>query len=154
MEYDFGGQFEIGKQGVEILKGLTAGCIDYLNDMDKQKRGIDLFIPGVGYVEVKTDTTEYENVFLEVDTEGRPGGIFNSRADWLYMVFIKQGVVFSVSLPRVQHWLAQHYGLLNSTCRRTIVSRRGKARWTVGGFIVSRAVLVEEIGAKEETYAE
>lgn len=159
VEYDFQEQLEIGRSGVSVVKKfLTAqghNVADYDDNQEQQMRGVDIFATGVGNIEVKTDMATTDNVFLEVESMGKPGCIFSSRSDWLYIVFVKQGRIFRVRLPRLQWWLAQHYGLLNSSrMKKTIHSRNGSKKWSVTGFAVPKTVLVEEAGGEEVAYAE
>ncbi len=157
--YDFDEQLSVGRKGVEIVKSLLEeegnNIVDYNDNQEQQRRGLDLFATHVGNIEVKTDTTDSDNVFLEVESMGTPGCIFKSRADWIYIVFINQGRIFRARLPKLQWWLAQHYGLLNaSRMKKVVQSRRGSNTWSVTGFVVPKTVLVEEAGGEEVAYAE
>lgn len=146
-------QLKVGARGVERVKKLLSqyGVVDDLqDDRGWQKRGVDLYAPGLGYVEVKTDRHTPDRVFLEVDVEGsKPGGVFSSRADWLAVYFVKTKQLFLFRLPDLQFWLAQHYALLRATTYRVITSRRGRSVWSVGGVLVPLKVLRENVTSEE-----
>ncbi len=89
--YDFSRQMEIGREGVEQVRELLLDRYEWVNNYEKaaemQRRGIDLEVCDLGYVEVKTDLHTTKNFFFELSVDGGPGGLDKSAADYFVFLF-------------------------------------------------------------------
>lgn len=110
--HNFGDSLERGAAGEEFIARWLSqwGTVDMVEDMEVQRRGIDMILNHDGRpmtLEVKTDyrAAETGNVFLEtvsVQTEGgkssKPGWLFTCSADRL--VYYVPGLFIGVYIPQ------------------------------------------------------
>lgn len=161
--FSFRGQLGIGRMGVEtvisVLQKRGYICKDLQDDMEMQHRGVDLYVEGLGYLEVKTDSHSPENFFLELDVKGKPGAIDRSTADYFCILFPNYQVIYLLPRAELQQWLRENYSWIKDEHPdwiRTIHSTAGKSRWSARGVIVPRTVLMKQVSVatlkwKEET---
>lgn len=102
---------ERGKAGeallIQALQHLYREVVDVSEHPEWQKRDIDLLVDGT-MVEVKTDTHVPKNLFFELTIDGKPGCVFQSRAQYWAVVFPKYHQAVLVNLPYLQWWLLHH----------------------------------------------
>lgn len=103
-----------------------------------QRRDTDAIISGIT-VEIKADSHEPINLFLETDGPGGYGWLFKSRAQRLLYFFPKAGVLYSIPFAYLLLWASTH---LRQYPKRVIASRHGRNEWTTTGYIVPIADLV------------
>lgn len=109
-----------------------------------QKRDIDFVVDGQ-FVEVKTDTHQPGALFAELTVDGKPGYIFQSRADVLLYYFPASDVLYWVSMPKLAWWCMQQKAGLKLLQVQS--SRQGRT-WLCEGVVVELAAL-EAIQAVE-----
>lgn len=141
MPYDWQGQFAKGATGVEqliaLLREQGREVTDLAHVMLAQQRGIDLVVDGQLW-EVKTDSHQPINLFLELSCKDKPGCLFASRADILAYWFPGAGKLVMAGLPDLQYWLFEHG---QEYARKTVTSRAGRSTWTATGIVVPLPVL-------------
>jgi hypothetical protein len=151
--YGWRSQAAVGQMGVErvvkYLKSKGYHVEDVSEDKDYQSQDIDLRVRGQKKqrwrtVEVKTDTYDTGNIFLElVSSSGKPGCVFKSRAQvWLYYL-PKRNILLFMELPVLQLWLIEHC----AEFKRVTVgsgSARGKGFYTIQGIKVPIVQLVRD----------
>lgn len=159
--FGFSSQMEKGMLGVKFVKSILRSkypkIVDYEKDMTMQKLGIDLYVDGLGFVEVKTDLHDTDNFYFEISTSGSPGAIFNSSASWFAILFPKLHEMWLIRRSNLQYWLAMNLGYLEKTYPerfKTITSNRGSRHWSAKGVIVPRSDVVKELGAIEIKWTE
>ncbi len=145
-------QLNVGALGVEIAKSVLhkrfGEIKDLQGDMAEQKRGVDLWVEGLGYIEVKTDSHSPERVFLELDVGGKPGAVDRSTSDYFCVLFYRYHLMVIIPRPELQQWLREHYEEIvrdHAGWIKTIHSRAGKSTWSARGMAVPRAVLARSI---------
>lgn len=143
---------KLGEEGVEIVKRVLGvkypNIIDLQDDHEMQKRGIDLYIGGLGYVEVKSDSHRTDNLFLELDVGGKPGAIDRSCSDVFCILFFKHATLYLIPRAELQQWLREWYvwNLDNEPGRLKVVhSSAGPASWQARGLVIPTCVLEEAI---------
>lgn len=145
-------QLDVGAKGVEIVKEVLKerypDIVDLQDDRVMQKRGIDLWVGGLGYVEVKSDSHKPDNLFLELDVGGRPGAIDRSCSDCFCILFFRHCVLYFIPRAELQQWLREWYSwtLDNEPTRLKVVqSSAGNASWSARGLVVPTYVLEQAI---------
>lgn len=149
--YGWRAQIEVGERGVrrvaQYLRSHGYEVEDVAEDKDFQSQDIDLRVRGQRKqrwrtVEVKTDTYESGNVFLELKSStGTPGCVFKSRAQWWLYYLPALGVLLFINLPKLQLWLMENEWRYE---RKEVGSRRGRGKWSVEGIALPWTELVSE----------
>ncbi|KKN12713.1 hypothetical protein LCGC14_1013710 [marine sediment metagenome] len=141
--YDFSRQMEIGREGVEQVRELLLDRYEWVNNYEKaaemQRRGIDLEVCDLGYVEVKTDLHTTKNFFFELSANAGPGGLDKSAADYFAFLFPNEGKMFLIPRPELIFWLRRWATYMinqNPDCLKLVSSHRGDAVWAVSGIVV------------------
>ena len=146
--FHFDTQLSIGQAGVRLAKMVLRAVYPKIKDLEKdrdaQKRGIDLYVQNLGYVEVKTDLHEPKNFFLELSSAGAPGAIDRSCADYFCIIFPYSRVIFLIERPYLQKWLR------DNMCRskkwiKHVKSRSDWNQWEAIGLVVPRRLLERDI---------
>lgn len=144
--YSWRTQLAMGAEGVETVAGMLrrAGyeVVDVTEDDTFQRQDIDLRVRGKRWntVEVKTDSYDTGNIFLELSTgTSRPGCVFQSRAQWWLYWLPKLNVLLRINLPRLQLWLLTHAA---NYPQHIVRSKRGNRYWTIRGITVPWTHLV------------
>jgi len=149
--WEFDRQLERGETGVMIAKLVLRGrypmVTDYNTDMAMQRRGIDLLVEGLGYVEIKTDYhDDSPNFFIETGVENRPGAIDTSGAEYFCFVYPNRRRMYLLPRPHIVRWVREHW---HEYVQRgkviPIQSRRGTATWVASGIVVNRDRLTRDI---------
>jgi len=150
--YNFSAQLGMGAMGVQLAKGVLRSRYqhieDYGEDEEMQRRGIDLYVEGLGFIEVKTDTHKPRNFFFELDVEGKPGAVDRSSADYFCVVFPEHRVIYLVPRPDLQKWLRDNLAWIRRERPRwikTIRSNESGRYWRARGVIVPRRMLMTDI---------
>lgn len=118
---------------------------DVTSDSDWRRRDVDLLVSGIKRnqqhtVEIKTDTHDSGNIYLELSVGKNPGCVFKSRAEiWAYW-FPNQGRLYLMQLPKLQLWLVEH---VKEYPLKYVRSKQGKRRWSATGIAVPALTLVE-----------
>jgi hypothetical protein len=156
-EFGFRTQLAVGQAGVRIAKALFRKegyeIEDYENNRELQFRGIDLYIHGFGYVEIKTDTYDTGNMVLELSDRGLPGALDRSCADWYGVVFVKMGKMVLFPRSALAKWLREAYSWLEDKHPKwfhTIRSYQGNSTWEVDIVVVPLSKLLKEVKGREE----
>lgn len=156
-EYGFRTQLAVGRIGIRIAKALFKRegykVEDYENDKEWQYRGIDLYVYGFGYVEIKTDTYDTGNAVLELNDRGLPGALDRSCADWYGIVFIRLNKMVLFPRAALVKWLRENYAYLRKSHKNwfhVIYSYQGNSRWAVEIVIVPLSLLLEEVSGREK----
>ena len=157
--FGFRNQLSVGAMGVQLAKSVLRSrypdIVDYAEDMEQQRRGIDLYVPNLGTVEVKTDSHTPTNFFFELDVEGKPGAVDRSCADYYAVVFPEHRVMYLIPRPDLQKWLRDHMASLQKRDSiRTIRSRHGRNRWEARGAIVPKRLLIRDINVVVVSWVE
>ena len=150
--FSFRGQLDVGAMGVTlaktVLRSRFPNITDLQADMEQQKRGVDLYVEGLGYLEVKTDSHRPRNFFLELSVSGKPGAVDRSTADWFCILFFKHKVLYLIPRSNLQMWLRENYAWILQEhpewIKRTR-SREGKSIWLAEGVIIPRELLIEDM---------
>jgi len=130
-----------------VLRSRYPIIIDYDRDMDMQRRGIDAFVEGLGFIEVKTDSQfNTGNFFLEVSVGSKPGTIDHSGADFICYIFPAAHVLYLLPRPHIVKWLRDKWAWCKRNNKiKTIQSHEGRDTWEAKGVIVQRETLVRAI---------
>lgn len=153
--YSMQGQLSVGAMGVQIAKTVLRSRYPEIEDLQnnkaEQKRGIDLYVQGLGYLEVKTDSHSPRNLFLELEVSGKPGAVDRSAADYFCVLFYRWRVVYLIPRPELQKWMRENYAWIleeHPGWVKIIRSRAGRSRWSAKGIALPRRVLMEDILVK------
>ena len=100
--YNFDEQKEIGEIGEGKVIDLFTNKFnrkveDVREDPYYQKRGIDLLVDGLTYIEVKTDTTNTNNFFFETISSSKyntAGCFLTTQSDWI--AYLKQAKLYLI----------------------------------------------------------
>ncbi len=112
--YDFDRQRELGADGESVIRELFSRLFRIVNSAShEQREGIDFWFSHGGFdvaVEVKTDFTAGTtgNAFIEttsVDTSGKPGWAYSSRADFLLYYVPPNRVVYIMPMREIRKLL-------------------------------------------------
>ena len=150
--FNFSSQLGLGAMGVQMAKSVLRSHYedieDYANDREMQKRGIDLYVAGLGYIEVKTDTHSPDRFFFELDVEGKPGAVDRSSADYFGILFPEYRVLYLIPRPQLQKWLRDNLSWIEEEHPewvKHITSNENGRHWRATGVIVPRRVLAMNI---------
>lgn len=150
--YNFRRQLSVGAMGVQLAKTVLRAryeeIVDYADDLEMQKRGIDLYVVGLGYIEVKTDTHQPEAFFFELDVEGKPGAVDRSCADFFCVIFPEYRVMYLIPRPALQQWLRENMCWVEDEHRRWIKrirSDQGKNHWRATGVVIPRDLIMADV---------
>lgn len=152
--FDMQSQLRIGELGVSVVKEMLrdVGRIkDFRDNARVQKRGIDLYVEHIGYIEVKTDSHSPKNVFLELEVAGKPGGIDRSCADYIVFLYYRYNVAYVFRRDELQMWLRNNYHTLvaeHPEMYKEILSSSGNNTWSAHGLIVPLKMLTETLWYK------
>lgn len=136
-------QLRAGQVGVKELIRLfrLAGFTveDVTGDWRKQKTGVDLLF-GFGTVEVKTDTHDTPNFFLEYECGGKTSGILTTQADWLFYYFPLSDTLYILPVVETAAWVRNNLGYLVGRFGKVVRSHdtRKKTQWSAKGLAVPR----------------
>lgn len=151
-EFGFRAQLAIGEMGVRLAKTVLRYkypvITDLQDNMEMQKRGVDLYVEGLGYLEVKTDSHSPQRLFLELDVSGKPGAVDRSCADYFCVLFYKHRVMYLVSRSELQQWLREKYAWVQEAHPdwiKVIRSKSNKSTWSARGVVVPRVLLAQEV---------
>lgn len=114
---------------------------DFTGDQKKQRAGVDCWLPGYGYVEVKTDTHKSCNFFIEYVCANKPSGIMTSQAKWWAIYLVNLGLVYFLYVPGVRRWIKQNLEWLEKRYKRTIWSEEADHAWSAFGLVIPRDFL-------------
>ena len=150
--FSFKTQLNVGALGVQIAKSILrpryTDIVDYADDYEMQQRGVDLYVPGLGYVEVKTDTYAPERFFFELDVEGKPGAVDRSSADYFCIVYPSYRVMYLIPRPALQKWLRDNLAWIeeqHSEWVKHTTSREHGHAWRATGIIVPHHLLMTDL---------
>jgi len=139
-------QMQVGQSGFKELMRLCQKRFgtfrDYSADQKKQRMGVDCWLPGYGYVEVKTDTHKSGNFFMEYVCANKPSGIMTSQAKWWAIYLVNLGLVYFLYVPGVRRWIKQNLGWLEQRYKRTIWSEEAEHAWSAFGLVIPRDFLI------------
>lgn len=113
------------RRNLSWAKGTEAAVRTYFEDVEGrsvrdvsghwhyQRLDIDFIVDRLGAVEVKADQHQTGNIFIEVrkrtlDGTVIPGCVFKSRASYWAYLFVKDGVLALIDLPKLQQWAKDH----------------------------------------------
>jgi len=141
--YSFKGQLDIGVLGVQlaklVLRRYYPQIIDYADRKNMQLRGIDLLIPDLGYLEVKTDTHSARRFFFELSVGTKPGAVDRSCADWFCVIYPQERVIYLIPRPELQMWLRNNMPWIRRDCpdwiKHTNSVSEGRT-WRATGVVV------------------
>ena len=151
-EYNFKSSLDMGRLGVMLAKIKLAEkygeITDFNSDKVMQKRGIDLLIPALGYVEVKTDSHSPDKYYFEVEDNGHPGAIYNCTADYYVVFFYKYDVIHIIKRAELVYWVTKHYSWIKHSnpgwvCHLTSVNGRNK--WCSEGLIIPNNIFTKDV---------
>lgn len=150
--FNFRRQMSVGAMGVQLAKTILRArfteIVDYEKDLEMQRRGIDLYVEGLGYIEVKTDTHKPEAFFFELNVENRPGAVDRSCADYFCIIFPEYRVMYLIPRPELQQWLRNNIYWIEEEERnwiKKIESDQGRNHWRATGVVVPRTLLMADI---------
>jgi len=156
--FDYATNKAEGQAGEELAVQLLAPHFEsieqYSEDPFFQKRGIDLWVLGLGYVDVKTDTHQPINLFFEVvGPHNSPGGFDKSRADYYLYMFPLARLAYVLDVPETVFWLREYLPQLQ--LKRHVIWNQGLyERYYTEGYAVPIAGLPEYILYAELTWTE
>lgn len=150
--FNFRSQLGLGAMGVQIAKSVLRSRYDhiedYADDVEMQRRGIDLYVKGLGYLEVKTDTHSPKRFFFELDVEGKPGAVDRCSADYYCIIFPESRVIYLIPRPDLQKWLRDNLQWLETDHKDwfkcTTSNERGRY-WRATGVVVPKRLLMKSI---------
>lgn len=141
--FSFDTQLSIGEAGVRlakmVLRAVYPKIVDLKNDSIAQKRGIDLYVDDLGYVEVKTDLHKPKNFFLELSSAGAPGAIDRSCADYFCFIFPYSKIIYLVERPYLQQWLRNNIAWVRNRYKKwikTVKSHSDWNQWDAVGLVI------------------
>jgi len=141
--FNFDTQLSIGEAGVRLAKMILRACyskiIDFRDQPIPQKRGIDLYVGGLGHVEVKTDMHKPKNFFLELSSDGKPGAVDRSCADFFCIIFPQARMMYLLPRPELQMWLRDNIQWVDNLYKGWIITVKSHSKgreWDAVGLIV------------------
>jgi hypothetical protein len=150
--HDFKTSLNMGEMGVTIAKAVLrsrySSIIDYNNDMAMQKRGIDLWVEGLGFIEVKTDSHSSDKFFFELSVQNKPGAVDRCCADYFAMLYFKERVMYLVKRPELQKWLREHWRWMKSDHPdwvKEITSTSQGKEWKAVGVAVPKNEFMKDV---------
>ena len=159
--FEFNEQMKVGREGVEQVRELLLDRYEWVNNYEKaaemQRRGIDLEVCDLGYVEVKTDLHTTKNFFFELSVDGGPGGLDKSAADYFAFLFPNEGKMFLIKRPDLTYWLREWttwYIHKMSDCIKYIKSTQGGRTWVAKGMVIPWQDILGTIKVITVTFAD
>ena len=158
--FDFKEQLSAGAQGerdiIEFFKDrdFDKFVVDVTDDSVMQDRGIDFIYMSKSIFgwfknyEIKTDTHEARNFFIELEVADKPGWLHSSCADAVIYYFVERGVAFIIPMPALRMWCGRYLNNhieLNPNSVKAIASGRGSSRWVTLGVTVPVGRLLLDI---------
>ena len=141
--FSFDTQLSIGEAGVRLAKMVLRAVYPHIRDLEfewpEQERGIDLYVYELGFVEVKTDTHSPKNFFLELSSDGKPGAIDRSCADYFCIIFPYARVMYLLPRPELQMWLRDNIQWIDNLYKGWITTVKSHSRgrqWNAIGLVV------------------
>lgn len=152
-KHSFKEHLNTGVLGVHIVKDILAtrydDILDFEGEMEMQRRGVDLWVPDIGLIEVKADSHKPENFYFELTSHGNPGAIDRSQSDRFCVLFYKHHLLYFIPTPHLTQWLRENYhefGEHNSCFRlHTTTSYAGPNEWQATGVIVPIEFIMNEV---------
>lgn len=159
--FDFTTSKEKGEMGVILAKAILRerypDIIDYNDDRVMQSRGIDLDVSGLGWVEVKTDFHKPENIFIELESNGRPGTVDKSSSQYFAYIFPRSRVMFLIPTAELRWWLRM-YGMqlasIEPNIHKVVESHRGSSSWYAEGLAMPIEYIQEKLEIIEIAWRE
>ena len=150
--FDFDTQLNIGALGVQIAKSILRArypyITDYAEDKEMQRRGVDLYVEGLGYLEVKTDTHDPRRLFFELAVGDKPGAVDRCSADYFCVLYPEHRVIYLIPRPELQKWLRENIGWIERKrpyWLKDTASRNEGRRWRATGVVIPRRLLQKDI---------
>jgi hypothetical protein len=138
--------------GVAIAKSIIRSRYpvikDFNDDQEMQRRGIDLWVEGLGYVEIKSDSHPSDKIFLELSVTGKPGAVDRCCADYYVVLFYKEHLMLMFKRAELQQWLREHWFYIRTkqpTWVKTINSTQNGKFWSAVGVTVPRTELEKDL---------
>lgn len=151
-EFNFKTSLDMGRMGVMLakvqLQKKYGEIIDYDNNREMQKRGIDLLIPSLGYCEIKTDSHSPDKYYFELEDNNHPGAIYNCTADYYIVFFFKYNLLHIIKRAELVYWVTRHYSWIkreNPGWVHHITSVNGGNKWRSEGIIVPNNVFTRDV---------
>lgn len=150
-EYNMASSLAMGQMGEILARSILRAKFpdskfeDYREDMDWQQRGVDFYVEGLGYIEVKTDSHKPENMFIELSNKDGPGAIDRSSADWICVLYFKHNVMYLIPRSWLQFWMRENLASIDNANKRRLTSTVNNKRWTSDGMFVKLSRLTDEI---------
>lgn len=160
-DFDFGMSLSFGEMGVNLVKSILRSkyknIIDYNNDQAMQKRGIDIWVETLGFVEIKCDSHSSERFFFELSVAGKPGAVDRCSADYYAMLYYKERRLFLIKRPELQMWLRNHWHWVkheHPDWVKTIYSSSKGQKWAATGITVPKDIIDKDINIAVLTWGE
>jgi len=150
--FSFSKQLSMGREGelkaIEVLSARYGKVTDLTKDAECQHNGIDLYVEDLGYCEIKSDSHEDINLFLEVDCDGRPGALFSSCAEWYVFLYSACNCLYLIKRAALAHWVFWNWYDIEEYHKnwiKTITSKQGNNTWEAIGVIVPIDLISQDI---------
>lgn len=150
--YSFRKQLKVGRDGVELAKQILRKhydtVFDYDNDMETQHRGVDVYVGGLGHIEIKTETYPPKNVFLELSVAGKPGAIDRSCATYLAYIYPDYGLMLLLPRSELQKWLRENFSWILRERRKWVKKVRSAhkgRKWQATGIAVPINIILKDL---------
>lgn len=149
--WSFEQQLQRGETGVLIAKMALRSRYpmikDYARDMEMQKRGVDLYVEGLGFIEIKADYhDDSPNFFLEVSVGKNPGAVDRSGAEYFCFIYPNKRQMYLLPRAHIAKWMREHWTEYIKNNRVIhIKSHQGRHSWSADGITVNRERLIEYI---------
>jgi len=160
-DFDFTNSLNMGEMGVTIVKSVLRNkypnITDYNDDMEMQRRGVDLLVEGLGTVEVKTDSHSSDKFFFELSVAGKPGAVDRCSADYFMVLYFKERVIYIIKRAELQKWLREHWSFIRREHKdwvKTISSSNKGKRWSAVGITVPRETFTQDVNVAVLTWEE
>ncbi len=150
-EYDMTSSLAMGQMGEILARSILRAKFpdshfeDYREDTSWQQRGVDFYVEGLGYIEVKTDSHRPDNIFIELSSKDGPGAIDRSSADWICVLYFKYNVLYLIPRSWLQFWIRENLMDIDESNKRRLTSTIQDKRWTSDGVFVELSRIVDEI---------
>ena len=159
--FSFKSQLDIGRMGVAIAKAVIRSKYpnirDYNDDMEMQKRGIDLWVENLGFLEIKTDSHSSDRLFFELDVMGKPGAVDRCCADYYVVLFYEERLLIMIKRAELQKWLRERWYWIktkNTSWIKTIKSSHNGKFWSAIGIAIPRRLLEKDLDIAVLTWQE
>ena len=151
-EFNFNESLTIGELGVNIAKSVFRSrykdIVDYAENREMQKRGVDIEVPSLGTVEIKTDKHSDSKFYFELEVAGKPGGVDRCSADYYCILFYRQHIMYLIRRAELQMWLRNHWHWLKTQHPEWLhktMSIRQDRRWESTGVVVPRELIMQDL---------